>query len=770
MGFSVIPEPAISGFTGPQGPAGTIPSDPTFTGSMAVNDTSGDPNIDIKKNGSLRWKIRSAGSETGSNNGSDLWVEAFDDSGAKLNDPIWISRTLGQVSIGIANSTQSGVALSVNGAIGTRDTGTDPATTTMGAQLYSKAGKLWVQTASGAEKFQVVKSVATTGNSQIDGQYVWLSTAAGTYRAFGYKTAGVDRWLFQVDDTAESGSNAGSNFRLSARNDDGSFNKTVVYASRSTGQIAFNTTTIHGTATATLPASLGLRDTTDPATTTGGVFIYSKGGLAYVKQGDGTVFQLAAGGGGGAVSSVNGYTGAVTLTASDVGALKANDAAYQTSVRAIFQGDGTNNIMEWRNPTGGLAARIGANGNFVGQGAAYMAGGLQVGSSSTNWGGGSGAMLGLNDATTIPTTNPTAGVVVYSEGGVLKIRQADGTIVTATNAADLTNYVQNSSSPTFNDFMIINASAATNYGTVALRKLNKKRWSFAVTGASETGSDVGSNFIIQSYTDDEADKTYHLFADRASGSTVIGSTNVMNGARLAVDGGALGIVDQGSDPTSSSLGAHFYSKAGRPWVKRSTGATGGTTQFEILPRGNELQPEDLGLAAWTGNPAACMSTGAYSGTTNARVAAVYLREPKSISKIVWHFRGYAGGLLANSWAAVYNSSGTRMVYNDAISTGANEPATVVTAGGDASYVPVTATTLPPGLYYIVWRFVYTTSPVDGPELLQYENSAAAPPNVFGLNGTKLFGVYDASSQNSSYTSLTIGSMQRSANRFWAALA
>lgn len=79
MGFSVIPEPAISGFTGPQGPAGTIGSDPVFTGSMAVNDTSGDPNIDIKKNGSMRWKIRSAGTESGSNNGSDLWIESFTD-------------------------------------------------------------------------------------------------------------------------------------------------------------------------------------------------------------------------------------------------------------------------------------------------------------------------------------------------------------------------------------------------------------------------------------------------------------------------------------------------------------------------------------------------------------------------------------------------------------------------------------------------------------------------------------------------------------------
>ncbi|ATI18962.1 minor tail protein [Streptomyces phage Tefunt] len=500
-----------------------------------------------------------------------------------------------------------------------------------------------------------VNALPSSGNALLSGQYLWLDTAAGTYRAFGYKTAGVDRWLMQVDDLAESGSNAGSNFRLSARNDDGSFNKTVVYARRDSGQIAFLTTTLHGSATATVGGSIGLRDTgTDPATATGGVFLYSKNGLPYIKQGDGTVFQVGAGGGtGGAVSSVNGQTGAVVLDADDVGAV------------------------------------------------------------------------------------PAAG-----------------------------------GQPTFDNFMIINATADTNYGIVAMRKLNKKRWSFMVSGASETGSDAGSNFLLQSYTDAEGDKTAHLYADRASGSTTIGSTQVMNGARLAVQGGAFGIVDQAADPTSSSLGAHFYSKGGKPYMKRSSAATGGSASsvFEVQPRPSEFLPEDLGLVAWTSDPMDCLSTGAFTGVTNARVSAVYLREPKTVSKIVWHFTGYAGGLLAGSWAAVYNSSGTRVGFNDSIHTGTNEPAEQHDLGGGASSVPITSTTLAAGLYYIVWRFNYTTSPADGPMCLQYENSAGGPPNAFGLNNVVRFGVLDATSQATSYTSLTVANIQRGGNRFWAALA
>jgi hypothetical protein len=181
-----------------------------------------------------------------------------------------------------------------------------------------------------------VNALPSTGNASLNGQYLWLDTAAGTYRAFGYRTAGVDRWLFQVDDLAETGSNLGSNFRLSARNDDGTFNKTVVYARRDSGQVAFSTTAPHGSAVATVNGSIGLKDmTADPSTFSGGVFLYSKGGVPYIKQADGTVFQVGAGGGASGVSSVNGETGAVTLTASEVGAVASTEKGAASGVATL---------------------------------------------------------------------------------------------------------------------------------------------------------------------------------------------------------------------------------------------------------------------------------------------------------------------------------------------------------------------------------------------------------------------------------------------------
>lgn len=204
MGFSVIPEPVVSGLTGPQGPAGTIPSDPVFAGSAGINDTTGDPNLDIKKNGSLRWKVRSAGTESGSNVGSDLWIEAFADDGTtKTQTPIWISRTMGQVTIGAPDDTQTGVRLSVADGIGLRNRTDDPGTSTLGPQLYAKAGKLWVQTVSGAERFQVAPAPVTSVNGKTGAASSTPPTSAPSPPRAG-RSAASSTWTARPARTASS--------------------------------------------------------------------------------------------------------------------------------------------------------------------------------------------------------------------------------------------------------------------------------------------------------------------------------------------------------------------------------------------------------------------------------------------------------------------------------------------------------------------------------------------------------------------------------------
>jgi hypothetical protein len=55
--------------------------------------------------------------------------------------------------------------------------------------------------------------------------------------------------------------------------------------------------------------------------------------------------------------------------------------------------------------------------------------GMQVGAVTPDLGGGVG-VFGLKNATTAPTTSPTNGAILYAENGVLKVKQADGTVIT----------------------------------------------------------------------------------------------------------------------------------------------------------------------------------------------------------------------------------------------------------------------------------------------------------------------------------------------------
>ncbi|MCY0921657.1 MULTISPECIES: hypothetical protein [Streptomyces] len=138
----------------------------------------------------------------------------------------------------------------------------------------------------------------------------------------------------------------------------------------------------------------------------------------------------------GGVISVNGKTGAaLTLSAADLGAVPATGPAVITlpagssemplAVKAV---DKTTTLMEIRS-TGSVRF---ATGNV------YADKNVRIGDAFADTGGGVG-VLALRDAATVPTTATTTspGVIVYSEGGILKIRQGDGAVITpgATPAA-----------------------------------------------------------------------------------------------------------------------------------------------------------------------------------------------------------------------------------------------------------------------------------------------------------------------------------------------
>ncbi|MFD7738064.1 hypothetical protein [Kitasatospora sp. NPDC059800] len=184
----------------------------------------------------------------------------------------------------------------------------------------------------------------------------------------------------------------------------------------------------------------------------------------------------------------------------------------------------------------------------------------------------------------------------------------------------------------------------------------------------------------------------------------------------------------------------------------------------------EWTPADHGLTTWAYDPGISFSTGRYSGSGTVRVTAVAIHQPCTISKIVWHYCGYAGGLQAGSWAAVYDANGN-LVAQAADIAGANKPPVVSTSGGTTVFVPLTSPwTAPSGTYFVVWRYLYNASTNDGPMMLQLENGGAAPPNFFGLSTVRRFGSYATIGATSPPSSISIAAMENGSNRFWAALA
>ncbi|MFJ6052297.1 hypothetical protein [Streptomyces sp. NPDC092307] len=186
--------------------------------------------------------------------------------------------------------------------------------------------------------------------------------------------------------------------------------------------------------------------------------------------------------------------------------------------------------------------------------------------------------------------------------------------------------------------------------------------------------------------------------------------------------------------------------------------------------GGEWLPSDHGLLTWAFDPALGQSTALYPGSGPIRVTAIILRVPVTVTRIVWFATGYSGGLTAGSWAAIYDSAGTRVAATGDMSTAPYEPAEVHTAGGATISSPLaTSYAAPAGVYYVASRWQYNTGTGDGPMLLAAESGAGAPPNQFGQTPVRRFGVYAAGAAAAPAT-IAVASMENGANRFWVALA
>ncbi|MEU9306964.1 collagen-like protein [Streptomyces sp. NPDC048256] len=243
-----------------------------------------------------------------------------------------------------------------------------------------------VQSVNGQSLAAVVLAAADVGavaleNGKTLGTFA-LDGAAATYRPIKLQTAGLDRWQIQNDGTAEAGTDTGSNFRIGPRHDDGTDNGVALFIRRDNRRVVVNGTSTAGEAALTITGAIGAKDiTADPATSAGSIQLYSKAGLPYIKQGDGTVFQVGTGSGTAPVTSVNAKTGAVVLTAADVSALATTTRAAANGVASldstgripVAQAPATAPRNEWTPQALGFAAWSFDPGGVANPAAKYLA-------------------------------------------------------------------------------------------------------------------------------------------------------------------------------------------------------------------------------------------------------------------------------------------------------------------------------------------------------------------------------------------------------------
>lgn len=192
-GYLPITGGTLTGSLNVQG-AITAASTITINGSVGlVIDNAVGKSVSGRTSGNNRWVLAlgSGGAESGGGAGSDFALYRYTDGGILIDAPIAITRSSGTVNFGPGSNLNA-------------------AGNTITAQAF-----------------------------QADG-------VAGTFRQVGWRTSTVNRWLFQCDNVAEGGANAGSNFSLSAFADGGGLLGSVFSSVRSTQVVTFTKTIVNG--------------------------------------------------------------------------------------------------------------------------------------------------------------------------------------------------------------------------------------------------------------------------------------------------------------------------------------------------------------------------------------------------------------------------------------------------------------------------------------------------------------------------------------------
>ncbi|WP_327253174.1 hypothetical protein [Streptomyces sp. NBC_01244] len=408
--------------------------------------------------------------------------------------------------------------------------------------------------------------------------------------------------------------------------------------------------------------------------------------------------------GNGNVNTVNTKVGPdIVLNAADVGALGATGTTL--NVATTFKGNGTNAPLNvYGDNVAATRFTVLKDGSWYSNALANSAYNMAVGDTTSDFAGGT-FVLALKNANVVPTTNPTNGVVAYAEGGVMKVRQTNGTIVTVGNAA-------------LNGPQVIKGDATA-------------------TDPLKVQNDVSAD----------------LFAVRKTGSArmALGNLYVDKNLRVGGSGSAAGVgstvngvlaIDNGTGPSAANTaGVHLYAEAGQLKVQEQSGNT-----FTVGGARNTWTPQALGFQAWSVDPATVANpTGTPKAAVIGRIyfSGMNITEPTVVDAVCVMARGWGGSTLipaARFYAGIYNEAGTRVATSGLVSSLPAAGQLTGTAPGakdnHVGAVPVNLTapiTLQPGRYWAA--FLVSAGSATDFYYMHIQNEAPSNPANFYVGTT-----------------------------------
>lgn len=119
----------------------------------------------------------------------------------------------------------------------------DAAKTSWFMSLSTSTDRFLIRRAPAGGALQTLLNIGPTflslGEDAMTDYTINVNAATATLRDLRWQTVSVNRWILRTNNTAEAGSNAGSDFQILARKDDGTANVVVLQLTRSSGFAAF---------------------------------------------------------------------------------------------------------------------------------------------------------------------------------------------------------------------------------------------------------------------------------------------------------------------------------------------------------------------------------------------------------------------------------------------------------------------------------------------------------------------------------------------------